>query len=158
MDSAYMGLQRSEYVKWLQEDLAANGKEWNILLCHYPLYPAVDQDQDLARAKAQRKIWDGVLNAADVDLVLCGHQHLYMRSCPVAGGSVAEDGVIHIMTSSGSIYSGGAGDFDYIKTSYAQGASFCYFNITGSQLTMTAYGRENQVIDTLSLDCSDEAK
>ena len=151
LDSAYMGLQRDEYVNWLRNDIASNGKTWNILVCHYPLYPAADLDNDVTRASAQRNIWDSVLTELDIDLVLSGHQRLYMRSKPAVGGAAAEEGPIYILTNSGSRYNTTVNDYDYIDVTYTDSSNFCYFNITDNVLTMTAYDQLLSQIDTMTL-------
>ncbi|MDO4733586.1 MAG: metallophosphoesterase, partial [Bacillota bacterium] len=151
LDSAYMGLQRPEYVNWLRNDLTNSGREWNILVCHYPLYPAADLSNDVERAQAQRSIWDSSLKELGIDLVLSGHQHLYMRSKPVSGGELSPDGPIHIQVNSGGLYTIQVSDFPYIEQSYVTESNFCHFNISGKTLNMTAYDEAMQPIDSLTL-------
>lgn len=151
LDSSYMGLQREEYVNWLRNDIADNGKTWNILVCHYPLYPAADLDNDVDRANAQRNIWDSILAELGIDLVLSGHQGLYMRTKPAVGGAAATEGPIYILTNSGSRYNTTVSDYDYIDVTYTESSNFCYFNITDNVLTMTVYDQLLSQIDMLTL-------
>lgn len=151
LDGSYMGLHRDDYINWLKNDLTNSSRQWNIVICHFPLYPTVDIDNDLARANAQRDIWDSVLKEMGIDLVLSGHQHLYARTQPVTNGAISEGSPIHVMVNSGSEYSANASTNDYTAFSYTEGSNFCCFNIDDNQLTMTAYDQSMNELDSLSL-------
>jgi len=151
LDSAYMGLQREDYVNWLKGDIANSGREWNILVCHYPLYPAADLDNDIERANAQRKLWDSLLNELGIDLVLSGHQHLYMRSTPAVNGEAAAEGPIYIQTNSGGIYTTEVAEYPYIAQSYTTNSNFCHFNISKNLLTLNVYDAGGSLVDSTSI-------
>lgn len=151
LDSAYMGLQREDYTNWLRSDLESNGKKWNILVCHYSLYPACDLDHDIDRAEAQRKLWDALLCDLDIDLVLSGHQHVYARSYPVQGGEKADDGPIYVQVNSGGICNANTADYEYTETAYIETSTFCHFKITPTDLNMTVYDENLQQVDSLTI-------
>jgi hypothetical protein len=70
---------------WLQEDLAANSKEWLIAFWHSPPYSkgSHDSDSDIdtdGHLRNMREVFVPILEAYGVDLVLCGHSHNYERS------------------------------------------------------------------------------
>ncbi|MFQ5652366.1 MAG: metallophosphoesterase [bacterium] len=71
---------------WLEEDLAANDKEWTIAFWHHPPYSKGSHDSDKEdeliemRERALPRLED-----AGVDLVLGGHSHSYERSFLVDG-------------------------------------------------------------------------
>ena len=76
---------------WLKEDLQKNRKKWNVVFLHHPAY-GVDENSRLS--EEIRKRWVPIFEDAGVDLVLCGHQHVYMRSETI-------NGVTYIMGNSG---------------------------------------------------------
>jgi acid phosphatase type 7 len=75
---------------WLEADLAANTKDWLIAFWHSPPYTKGSHDSDNLfdnggnmtdmRANAVR-----ILEQHGVDLVLCGHSHIYERSVLIHG-------------------------------------------------------------------------
>ena len=102
MDSNAMGAANREDIDWLQEDLQATDKTYKIVMFHHPAYPAVAIPKDIDRAAAIQKHFVPVMEAAGVDLVLSGHQHVYMRTYPLRDGERNDDGIVYLMVSSGS--------------------------------------------------------
>ena len=75
-----------EQLEWFKSDMENNAKKWNIVLIHRPLIPLRDTTtaslEQLAPLFAQYKI----------DLVFQAHEHIYMRSYPIASdGSAIKD-------------------------------------------------------------------
>jgi hypothetical protein len=71
--------------RWLQADLAANKADWTIAYWHHPPYTKGSHDSDTERgsdlrSRDMRQNFVPLLEAAGVDLVLCGHSHAYERS------------------------------------------------------------------------------
>lgn len=72
---------RANMLAWLQNDLAANVRRWTVALWHHPPYTKGSHNSDTEG----QLIWAREnlvprLEAAGVDLVLCGHSHSYERS------------------------------------------------------------------------------
>ena len=66
---------------WLAGDLAANQHLWVIAYWHHPPYSKGSHDSDTESALiAMRQNALPILEAGGVDLVLCGHSHVYERS------------------------------------------------------------------------------
>lgn len=76
---------------WIEKDLKSSKAKWTIAFFHHPMYPASPDDPLYEEMRGR---WEGLLTKGGVDLVLCGHQHLYMRTKPV-------NGITHIMCNSG---------------------------------------------------------
>ncbi len=75
---------------WLRRDLQASKHSWTIAFWHHPPYSKGSHDSDIGKDNDQRMIamrenMLPILEGAGVDLVLCGHSHLYERSYPVRG-------------------------------------------------------------------------
>lgn len=81
--------------RWIKKDLSQSDAEWKIVFMHHPPYP-VSEDIDVYGLI--RKEWVPTFEKSGVDLVLCGHQHIYMRTKPI-------DGITYIMGRSGEKYS-----------------------------------------------------
>jgi hypothetical protein len=72
-------------LRWLTRDLAATRSDWIITYWHHPPYSKGSHDSDDGkdndeRMGLMRQQVVPVLEAGGVDLVLCGHSHLYERS------------------------------------------------------------------------------
>lgn len=68
-------------MKWLEQDVAMNTREWLIAFWHHPPYSKGSHDSDdETRLIEMRKYALPILEAAGVDLVLAGHSHGYERS------------------------------------------------------------------------------
>ena len=70
---------------WMQDDLTDTLADWVIAFWHHPPYTKGSHDSDDVKdsAGAMRDMRENILpllEAAGVDLVLCGHSHVYERS------------------------------------------------------------------------------
>lgn len=73
---------------WIAQDLAQNDKPWVIAYFHQPPYSKGSHDSDAAFElvmKAMRERVIPLLEEFDVDLVVCGHSHVYERSHLIHG-------------------------------------------------------------------------
>ena len=75
----------SPMLTWLEEDLAANTKDWTIAMWHSPPYTKGSHDSDdlsdnRGNMTDMRANIVPILESYGVDLVLCGHSHNYERS------------------------------------------------------------------------------
>lgn len=82
------GFNGSPFTQWLEADLQANTKPWTIAYFHQP--PHTDGSHESGSfwevfMKAMREKISPILEQYGVDMVLCGHSHVYERSCLVKG-------------------------------------------------------------------------
>lgn len=75
-----------EQAKWLDEDLAKSTKKWKVVFFHQGPYGSI-----YANEKVQ-STWVPVFDKHGVDLVMNGHDHIYMRSYPMKGGEKVAEG------------------------------------------------------------------
>ena len=131
--------------QWLIDDLASTSATWKIVVLHHPVYPVVSD----RISSAVFVEWEPVFVDAQVDLVLCGHQHIYMRSKPIKG-------VTYVMGNSGSKH------YEPAPVSYAlkmiDGVSnYQILHMDESRLTMTAYNSAGQILDSVQLTAKDRS-
>ncbi|GAB3703385.1 hypothetical protein GCM10027592_33310 [Spirosoma flavus] len=73
-------------VQWLKQDLAANKLPWTIVFFHHPPYSKGPRDSDTFQDQTLiRQNLVPILERYNVDLVLCGHSHVYERSYLMKG-------------------------------------------------------------------------
>jgi acid phosphatase type 7 len=78
----------SPMCKWLEDDLKANNQTWTVVYFHQP--PYTDGSHDATQfwevyMKAMRENFVPILEKYGVDLVLCGHSHVYERTYLLKG-------------------------------------------------------------------------
>ncbi len=86
--------------EWLKADLKASDAKWKIVLVHQGLYPA-----QRWRYFGSREVLEDVIDSCGVDLVLQGHDHMFMRTYPMRNGSVANsDTPERVKKGEGTVY------------------------------------------------------
>ncbi len=125
---------------WIKKDLAGSQGKWNIVVMHHPPYPVEEDDEIYGQI---RDNWVPIFENYDVDLVFCGHQHVYMRTKEI-------NGITYIMARSGEKYSRyyETGDPipDYVQK-LKEVNSYQVVSVKKESLSVTAYDAHGQVID-----------
>lgn len=76
----------SPMLTWLQSDLASTLQDWIVAFWHHPPYTKGSHNSDTEIELIEmRQNALPILEAGGVDLVLCGHSHLYERSWLIDG-------------------------------------------------------------------------
>ena len=106
-------------VVWLKQDLAANTQKWTIVYWHHPPYTMgshnSDSESDLVSI---RQNFIRILERYKVDLILCGHSHVYERSRLMKGHFGNESSFsagTHNLSTSSAKYDGSSNSCPYIK-------------------------------------------
>ena len=74
-------LPGSPMLTWLAADLATTAQTWIVAYWHHPPYTKGTHDSDTETELVEmRQYVNPILEAGGVDLVLCGHSHVYERS------------------------------------------------------------------------------
>ena len=88
----HIAVLNSEYVKdsgqeeWLRDDLKQTDKAWKMVFFHRGPYGSIYDTESV------RNAWAPVFDEAGVDLVMNGHDHIYLRTYPMKGGQPASGG------------------------------------------------------------------
>ncbi|BAV10212.1 Por secretion system C-terminal sorting domain-containing protein [Filimonas lacunae] len=110
----------SPQVQWIKKDLDSNkNKDWIIAYWHHPPYTMgshnSDVETDLVRI---RQNFIRILERYGVDLILCGHSHVYERSSLMKGfydNAALFNQDKHTLSSSSGLYDGSDNSCPYIK-------------------------------------------
>lgn len=145
MGKALWSAKEREVEKWLRKSLAESRKTWNIVVVHHPVYGL----HDIFTVSPEiRELWLPVMKEEGVDLVLCGHQHVYMRTQKI-------DGTTYVMGVSGakrSNYYKGFNEPMYSRSIYSAGANYQIFRATRKRLEITSYNEKGDIIDAAHID------
>ncbi len=92
-------IPEGEQLIWLQEELARCNSTWKFVYFHRPMYSSGYHGSDLG----VRHAWEETLIRNGVDVVFCGHNHIYERTKPIRLGAITEttEGIVHLVTGGG---------------------------------------------------------
>lgn len=145
MGQALWSAKEREVESWLRKSLEESPARWNIVVTHHPIYGMHDM---FTVSKEIRELWLPILKEGGVDLVLCGHQHVYMRTRDI-------DGIVHIMGVSGakrSKYYRGSNEPVYSRSIYGAGPNYQIFKATEDSLEITSYNEKGSIIDAARIE------
>jgi len=76
----------SPQVVWLKKDLELNQRKWTVVYWHHPPFTQGTYNSDVTNELVKiRQNFVRILERYGVDLVLCGHSHVYERSYLIRG-------------------------------------------------------------------------
>ena len=91
---------------WLEEELSKTNKKWKIVAMHRSPYGAMGINDTV--------IFAPIFDKYHVDLVIHGHDHLYLRSAPLYNGKKTSGGTVYLESGS----SGSKQENGIVKQSY----------------------------------------
>ena len=104
LDTNVMGTKDPERISllqdWIREDLQTNQRPVTFALMHHPMFTVGTSEEDERRAEVLRRHYLPLLEEFGVDMILCGHQHLYCRTKPCESGD--DPGLLQLMGVSGT--------------------------------------------------------
>ncbi|PXW89347.1 3',5'-cyclic AMP phosphodiesterase CpdA [Pseudogracilibacillus auburnensis] len=141
----------NEQLAWIEEELQTADDKWTIVMFHrspYKSNPKRGQD-------ATVDIFAPLIEEMQVDLVLTGHDHAYMRTHPMQNGKpqVDGDGTLYIIGGSAGpkFYPGSAED--YVDVLYdEQKQLFTSLLVDGNTITIEAYTIDDELVDSFILE------
>lgn len=147
MDSNIMGAANQEDMQWLKKDLSETDKKYKIVMFHHPAYVAVDIPKDGMRAETIKEAFIPVMEEAGVDLVLSGHQHVYMRTHPLKNGKLDENGIVYLIgTSGGKQYVPGI--YDYIACSIGNQPVYSIITVNEQGIFVETKNSSGETLDS----------
>jgi len=151
LDSNTMGAANDRDIAWLRDDLGsteARQAVWRVAVIHHPMWLISDNPKDAARAETMREFFLPLLEEYGVDLILCGHQHVYARSLPMSGDLAPEDGsgIVQIMAASGGKGPYAAGNSEHVLAS-ADVPVYLHLAADDESLTITTYNASGEPVD-----------
>ncbi|MCK6456656.1 MAG: metallophosphoesterase [Phycisphaerae bacterium] len=144
---------REVVAPWLRRVLTAAGGRWKFVYFHHPPYTnATHRPEDQQFVK---DIFVPVFDACRVDVVFCGHNHLYERTKPIRDDRVVPpgDGTVYIVTGAGGVsrYPEALPPLVYIAAYNDSAFSFTRVDVGPEKLSLTQLDDRGRVIDTLTL-------
>ncbi len=135
---------------WVQAVLNASHATWKFVYFHHPPWAGGNRPAD---AKV-RDMLVPAIEAAQVDIVFCGHNHLYERTHPMLQGEPApSNGIIYVTSAAGgkSLHKEHYGDAPYLAAFNDTAYSFTWVNINGSRLELMQISEDDNILDKIVL-------
>ena len=83
-------------LKWLKNDMNSTDKDWKIVTMHKTPY-TLGKDGKWPDALYLQKSLTKVADECGVDLILSGHDHQYLRTKPLKGNKLSDDGTTYVL-------------------------------------------------------------
>ncbi|MFC3800841.1 S-layer homology domain-containing protein [Cohnella sp. GCM10012308] len=160
LDEAHFVVLNSEGTKeqmalqaeWLRKDLDSNKKKWTIAMFHRPVYHTEAGRGDLV--EDVKVYFADILESHKVDLVLVGHDHVYARTHPMAGGKVAANGVGTVYLDGGAsgwkFYDGEK--YDYLNFSFDDDVPvYSHVQVADDAIKVEARTLTGELVDSFAI-------
>jgi 3',5'-cyclic AMP phosphodiesterase CpdA len=126
-----------EQAAWLEEDLAANQRDWVVVYGHHPPFSSGEHGS----TSSMRDTFVPIFERHHVDLVLSGHDHDYERMLP-------QNGVEYVVTGGGGRGTRAVGTSSFTAFS-EQVLNFVFVEVQGDELLLHAIDGEGTEFDQL---------
>ncbi len=132
---------------WLEKAIKENRKHWNLAVMHRGIYPSTARSDDVEAA------WKPLFNALEFDLVLQGHDHVYMRTFPIYADYIAKKGCIYLIGNAAGPkrYTGNKRWWQQLLIQ-PEKPSYCIVTVSPDSITVQALNEDGSKIDEFVID------
>lgn len=140
---------------WLDRQLRESTDTWKFVVYHHPVYPAA-KNRKSADDAALVNEWAPLFDKYGVDIAFQGHDHAYMRTYPLRGGTrveKSEKGTVYVVSVSGTKFYE-TRPRDYAEVMFEEVMTYQTIDITTNpdRLQYRAYDMEGTVRDEFVLE------
>src|SRR5712691_237751 len=137
LNSNYMDKRQ---VKWLEDELTKDTSDWKICFFHHPPYSSAKKHGSDTQL---REIIEPIFLKYGVNVVLAGHEHIYVRIKP-------QKGIYYFVSGAGGQLRIGdvRSQSPLTEKSFDQDMHFMLFEVVGDQLYFQAISRTGETIDS----------
>ncbi len=134
---------------WVRKAFTECDARWKFVFFHHPYYTG---SQHAAEGQAYvKEAYRTVFEVCGVDVVFCGHNHLFERTAPIRGDQVVPDGkgIVYITTGCGGVsrYPEIHPPPSYMKTYNDKVFSFTQVDLSATRFEMKQIDENGKVID-----------
>lgn len=144
-------LKPDTQTNWLDRELASAAATWKFVSFHHPAYASAEgrQNEEILQH------WVPLFDRHRVDLVLQGHDHAYLRTHPMRGGTntAATNGTVYVVSVSGTKFYPQAAH-PYTQVGFTNVATWQVLDlqISGHRLHYRAYDIDGSVRDQFVIE------
>jgi 3',5'-cyclic AMP phosphodiesterase CpdA len=134
---------------WLRQVLTQTDAHWKFVYYHHPFYTGSVHPAE--GALFMKEPFVGVFEDGGVDVVFCGHNHLYERTAPMRQDKIAAEGqgVVYVVTGAGGVsrYKEHDPPPPYMKAFNDAVFSFTQVDLSADRLRLRQIGDTGNVVD-----------
>lgn len=141
-------LPNAPQTAWMENVLQENTSDWIFVVTHFPPYNAVEPYENLIEE------WVPVFDKYNVDMVMGGHFHYYMRSKPLVDSDIASDpsvGTRYVISIGTKGKNKEAPRGYYAEVQFEAEFLYQHMEIDGKTLHYASYNLEGEVVDQFSI-------
>lgn len=144
---------KSIVAPWVRKVLADCDARWKFVFFHHPYYTGSTHPAE--GGAFMKEAFLEVFEACGVDMVFCGHNHLYERTAPMRNDAIVEDGkgIVYIVTGAGGVsrYPEQMPNPPYIRYYNDSVFSFTQVDISAERLELRQIDETGKTIDSYTL-------
>lgn len=145
--------RQSVIAPWLRHVLTNCDARWKFVYFHHPFYTGSEHPE--SGGEHMKKAFMKVFEDCGVDIVFCGHNHLYERTAPMRQDKIVPDGqgVVYVTTGAGgnSRYTESRTPPTYIRAFNDAVFSFTQVDVSPGRLELKQIGEDGKAIDNYGL-------
>lgn len=138
-----------EQGEWLKQDMAETDKKWKIAIFHRSPYNA----NIAAGSENVKEVWPPIFDEVGIDLAISGHDHSYVRTFPLKGGKVDENGTVYMIAGSSGQKFYSATQQSYMNVLFEERTQvYTVVRVTEETISIIVKARDGRVIDEFFLE------
>jgi len=144
---------KSKVAPWLRNVLTETDARWKFVFFHHP--PYTGSTHDAGGQAFVKEAFCGIFDETGVDMVFCGHNHLYERTAPIKADKMVGEGEGPVYITTGA---GGASRYpeelpppDYMRVYNDKVLSFTVVDLTSDKLILRQIDENEKVLDEYSI-------
>lgn len=145
---------RAVVAPWVRQVFEECKKQWKFAFFHHPWY--TNSEHPPEGGSHMKEAFMAVFEDAGVDMVFCGHNHLYERTAPMRRDRIVEDGkgIVYIVTGAGGVsrYPEKEPASPYIRYYNHEVFSFTQVDLSHERLQLKQIDEHGKVIDTYTIE------
>ncbi|WP_228690724.1 metallophosphoesterase family protein [Lunatimonas sp.] len=141
-------LPLSKQSGWMEQVLKDNPADWKFVVTHFPPYNAVEPYEDIISQ------WVPLFDQYEVDMVMGGHFHYYMRSKPLINSEASTNpkkGTRYVISIGTKGKNKEAEKGSYAEVQFAAEFLYQYMEIDGRNVRYTVYDLSGNIRDQFTL-------
>lgn len=145
---------KSVIAPWARRVLTDCDARWKFVFYHHPFYTGSSHSAE--GAAFMKEAFLDVFEETGVDVVFCGHNHLYERTAPLRSDQIVADGegIVYIVTGAGGVsrYAEKLPPPPYMRAYNDQVFSYTQVDLSADRLELNQIDENGKVIDTYAIE------
>jgi predicted phosphodiesterase len=139
---------------WVKHTFSACGSRWKFAYYHHPYY--TNSEHSAEGSAFMKDAFLKVFEESGVDIIFCGHNHLYERTAPILSDVVVPDGkgIVYVTCGAGGVsrYKEHLPPPPYMRAYNDSLFSFSIVDVTPTKLSFRQMSEKGEIIDQFTIE------